>query len=125
MNIKSITPNIIPIEPKKRSESTKEVKTEASTDRDPNGRRDQDDDGPKRPLTEDELSEVLQNIKALPGVIANSLLVRLEIKAKIRVILIVDIQGKVVRRICEPDFWNFLDQDQERSTGQIYDKSMW
>ena len=122
MNIKSLcTSSVIPIDPKQRVEGN--VRTQGSTDRDANGRRDPKEEEQKRHLTQQEFDDALKVLTAHPGLKANDLIIKVEVQDDHRVILIVDPEGKVVRRLSEGQLWSAT-RDKDRQTGRILDKAM-
>ena len=95
----------------------------ANKDRDGNGRQEQKEEERKTHLSAEEMEKILKHLRALPGVLANSLTVTLEDEeGSVRVVYIRDLQGRTIRRIAEPDLWSLL-KDQDRKTGHILDKA--
>lgn len=122
MNIKSLgTSSVIPLDPKQRVDGN--VRTQASADRDANGRRDPKEEEQKRHLTQQEFDDALKVLTAHPGLKANDLIIKVEVQDDHRVILIVDPEGKVVRRLSEGQLWSAT-RDKDRQTGRILDKAM-
>ncbi|MGZ3723361.1 MAG: hypothetical protein ACXVA9_10545 [Bdellovibrionales bacterium] len=122
MNIKSVLPSpISPIEPKKRVDGN--ARTQASTDRDADGRQQQAEQELKRHLSDEELADAIRAIEASPGLKANNLSVRVDVQEDRRVIYIVDSKGEIVRRLSEAQLWA-TSRDKDRATGKILDKAM-
>ncbi|NJL26202.1 MAG: hypothetical protein HC902_14290 [Calothrix sp. SM1_5_4] len=122
MNIKSLGTNpILPTEPLKRVEGRE--RAQSSTDRDGDGRREQDQGELKRKLSQQEFDEAIKALENIPGLKANSLGIKVEVKDDCRVVLIVDPYGKVVRRLSESQLWAAT-RDKDRQTGKILDKAM-
>lgn len=122
MNIKNVSiSSVIPLDPKPRVDGS--VRTQGSTDRDANGRRDQKEEEQKRHLSEQEFDDALKILTAHPGLKANDLIIKVEVQDATRVILIVDPEGKVVRRLSESQLWSAT-RDKDRQTGRILDKAM-
>jgi hypothetical protein len=122
MNIKSVLPSpIAPIEPKKRVEAN--PRTQASTDRDADGRQQQKEQEINRHLSEQEFSDALKALQENPGLKANSLTVRVEVKDDCRVIYICAPNGDIIRRLSEAQLWAST-RDKDRATGKILDKAM-
>lgn len=122
MNIKTVTTGpLLPVDPKNRVEGG--VRTKSSTDRDANGKREAPEGETKQKLTDEEFKEALDVLKELPGLKANDLVVRIEMQDTVRVVLIEDRNGKVVRRLSEGQLW-LATQDKERLTGKILDKAV-
>ena len=119
MNIKSIANNLIPFDIKKVTRT----KAEASSDRDADGKRDQNSGrSPRRNLSEDELTAAIKYLKELKGIKDNNLNVRLVKENNVPVALIEDQLGKVVRRLPETEL-SMLDTS-EKSKGNLLDKSL-
>lgn len=121
MNIRTLTNPIAPIE-SVRAGDVHEVKTQVSSeDRDANGRREQEEPS-QDPLNEEEMKKALEYLENLSGLKANGLLIEVEEANSIRVFLIKDHLGQVIRRIAE---WEMraLILDKDKTTGQIFDKS--
>jgi hypothetical protein len=122
MNIKSVMPSpITPIEPKKRVDANS--RAQASADRDADGRQPQKEQELKRHLTDQELQDAIKALEESPGLKANSLTVKVDIKEDCRVIYIVDVKGEIVRRLSEAQLWT-ASHDKDRATGKILDKAM-
>lgn len=125
MNIKSVVNNIQNIEPNKRTESANQVKSEQTTDRDADGRREPQEEPEKRHLSDEELKEALDALKKIPGVQQNNLRVRVVDRGATRVIFLEDSLGTVIRRMTEAELWSLTQQrDATKATGQIYNKAM-
>jgi hypothetical protein len=121
MNIRTITNPLTAVDSVKTNE-VRDVKTEVSSeDRDPNGRREQDEPD-KNPLTKEELEKVEEYIRQLPGFQANGLTYEVETGGEFKIFVIQDKDGLVVRRIVEWELRQLL-QDKDKKTGQIFDRS--
>ena len=122
MNIKSVISFPIPaVDPKQRIDGR--TRTQASTDRDANGQREQAEPEIKRHLSDEEFNDAIKVLEATPGLKANNLSVKVEMKDDCRVILIVDPTGQVVRRLSENQLWSAT-RDKDRQTGNFLDKAM-
>ena len=122
MNIKGVNVNnVLPIEPKQRVEGSTRAK--ASADRDADGKREQTGEEPKRHLNQQEFDEALKILEDLPGLKANNLTIKVEQHEDHRVILVLDPQGGIVRRLSESQLW-LATRDKDRQTGKILDKAM-
>jgi hypothetical protein len=124
MNVKSVTTNLLPIDAKTRAEAVKDVRrqTHSTADRDADGKRQQEQETPKRHLTEDEFDEVLKRINELPGIKDSHLVVKAVQMEDHRLIYIEDLSGQVVRRLSEADLWSIYFSS-GRMTGQLFDKA--
>ena len=122
MNIKGVISFPVPaVEPKNRVEGR--TRAQASTDRDADGRREQAEPGVKRHLSDEELADAIKVLEQHPGLKANNLTIKVEQKDDCRVILILDPQGQVVRRLSENQLWSAT-RDKDRTTGKFLDKAM-
>lgn len=122
MNIKSISPNpVVPLDSKQRISG--EVRTQSSTERDANGRQEHAEQEQKRHLTQQEFDDAMKTLSEHPGLKSNSLVIKVESHEDHRVILIVDSNGQIVRRLSENQLW-LATRDKDRRTGRILDKAM-
>lgn len=122
MNVKNIsTAAILPVDPKQRVEGKSRAR--ASTDRDADGKREQAEPELKRHLTDQEFDEAIKALEEMPGLKSNNLTIKVERSADVRVILIMDGSGKVVRRLSESQLW-LATRDRDKQTGRILDKAM-
>lgn len=122
MNIKNIhTAAILPVDPKQRVEGNS--RTQASADRDANGKREQAEAELKRNLSDQEFDEALKALEEMPGLKSNNLTIKVEESGEIRTILILDAKGNIVRRLSESQLW-LATRDREKQTGRILDKAM-
>lgn len=120
MNIKSIASQLLPFDIKKIN---RETKTQASSERDPSGKReDSPKKAPRRNLSDEELQAAVNFLKELKGVKDNNLNVRLVRQNNIPIVLIEDQTGKVVRRIPETEL--SLLEINEKTKGNLLDKSL-
>ena len=122
MNIKTVTPNpVLPLDQSKKVEG--KVRAQGSTDRDADGRRQHQEPEIKRHLTQQEFDDALKALGEHPGLKANHLVIKVEVHEDARVVLIVDPEGKIVRRLSESQLW-LATRDKDRQTGRILDKAM-
>lgn len=122
MNIKSINPQpILPVDAKQKVDGN--VRTQSSTDRDADGRRDQSQPEQKKNLTKQEFDDALKALENNPGLKSNHLTIKVEQQGDLRIVLIVAPDGKIVRRLSEAQLWSAT-RDQDRKTGSILDKAM-
>jgi hypothetical protein len=122
MNIKGLNSSpISPIEPRQRVDGR--ARAQNAADRDADGRREQAEPELKRHLSQQEFDDALQALQSLPGLIANHLSIKVETHEDRRIILILDPDGNVVRRLSEQQLWAAA-RDKDRQTGRILDKAM-
>lgn len=107
MNIRSLSNNITPITSTTVKEANATIKSHDTTERDADGRDAQSNQ--QRECTDEEIEKILKNLKEHPGIIANNLSVELTTQNEIRVILIKDHEGQIVRRVVDKDFYQLLE----------------
>ncbi len=100
------------------------VKAETTDkDRDGNGRRErQPDPDYKEKLTDQEFEEAIKALHAFEGVKASGLTIELLISGEVKVVLVKDPEGKVVRRIPESELWPLI-KDKFKTTGHLLNKA--
>jgi uncharacterized FlaG/YvyC family protein len=123
MNIKGFFTNPIPVTQSADKVSGPKLKMQETADRDADGRRQPEEQEIKRHLSDEEFQKALQTLEKHPGLIANNLTIKVEVKEDQRVVLIQDIHGNVVRRLSESQLWSAI-QAFDRKTGSILDKAM-
>ncbi|MGE4131750.1 MAG: hypothetical protein AB7F86_08925 [Bdellovibrionales bacterium] len=122
VNIKQVVTNpILPVDSRQKVEGN--ARSQASADRDGNGKREEAEREPKRHLSQQEFDDCLKVLKEFPGLKANALSLKVEKQDDHRVVLIVDGSGRVVRRLSESQLWSAT-RDRDRQTGRILDKAM-
>lgn len=127
MNVKGFNVNnMIPFDGRAKSADKKEkIRSEASRDRDADGRRHGGDEQKQEsPPTPEQIENAVSYLENHPGVKDNQLKIKkVERDGKI-LLLIEDQLGKVVRRIPQTQI-HFLSQskDDDSSKGRLYDKA--
>ncbi len=122
MNIKNIhTASILPVDSKQRVEGN--TRARASSDRDADGKREHAAHDEKKKLNQQEFDEALKALHEHPGLKSNNLEIKVEVAGDIRIVLIVDSIGNVVRRLSESQLW-LATRDRDKQTGRILDKAM-
>lgn len=99
------------------------MRLQESADRDADGRRERQEEEPKRHLSDEEFKEALDALAKHPGITANNLTIRVEQQDDHRVVLIEDRDGQIVRRLSESQLWSSL-MANDKKTGTILDKAM-
>lgn len=122
MNIKGFFVNPIPL-PTATEKISDKLKMQESADRDADGRRQPEEEETKRHLTDEEFQSALGSLEKHPGLVANNLTIKIEENGDQKIVLIVDSQGNVVRRLSESQLWSAI-QALDRKTGTILDKAM-
>jgi uncharacterized FlaG/YvyC family protein len=123
MNIRSVTNPVIATNEVRSSADAKSVKTDQShQDRDADGRN-QGNEPDKRPLTDEELKKAREYFDGLENLKANGLHLAVEdSESHVRLFVIRDQQGQVVRRIPEYELRQLVN-DKDRKTGNILDRA--
>lgn len=122
MNVRNVNPQI-PLQPTERiTRADGDVKTQASADRDANGRQEQAEQESKRHLSDEEFDECLKSLENLPGLQSNELTIRYETSGDKRIVYIEDKEGKTIRRFSDSDLW-LVTRNLEKNTGHIFDKA--
>lgn len=122
MNIRSVSNPVIPIDIRGTGE-TKNVKMDQShQDRDADGRHEEKEPD-KSPLDEEEFKRATEYFDSLASLKASGLEVSVEESdSQIRMFIIRDQDGQVVRRIPEYEL-RHLNTDKDKRTGQILDRA--
>lgn len=107
MNIRSLSNVITPVTTSTIKEANSAIKSHDATERDADGREQQG--SPQRDCTDEEIEKIIKNLKEHPGVIANNLSVVLEVQNEVKVILLKDSQGQIIRRVVEKEFYQLLE----------------
>lgn len=123
VNIRTVSNPITAVD-MQRIHSHREVVTDVSSeDRDPNGRRESQDQEPdKNPLNDEEMKRAREYLDGLSGLKANGLRIEVESVGDKRVFLIKDEHDNVVRRILEWEMRGLID-DSDKKVGQIFDRA--
>ena len=121
MNIRSLSGQAQHILlPEKTGEKQAAIKSHDTTDRDADGRQSGGDK--KRRVSEDEIKKILESLRSNPGLATNKLTVNLVYENDVRLILIQNEQGAIIRRIPEESFYQLLDS-MDLANGRIFNKS--
>ncbi len=121
MNIRSISNPTVASE-LRSVDGNKQVKMgESHQDRDADGRR-QHEEPDQSPLTEEEMKKAKEYLESLDGLKNNGLSFAVEVAGSIRVIVIKDSTGHVVRRIPEHEMRLLADMS-STSHGRIFDRA--
>lgn len=122
MNIRSVSNPTVATDVKATAD-TKQLKLgESHQDRDADGRQ-QEKEPDKSPLSEQELERAKAYFEGLDSLKTNGLSITLEeSESSMRVFIIKDHLGNIVRRI--PEFeMRLLVQDKDRKSGKIFDRA--
>lgn len=122
MNVKSLTPSLTALDSRPRVDGKENVRLQDTGDRDANGQQQQSEHEQKRHLSDSEFDVALAALKENSAVKTHNLQVRVESQSGLRVVLIEDINGQVVRRLTEADLWT-VTREKDRPTGKLLDKA--
>ena len=119
MNIRSLSNPQVPTKVDTTASKVRDVESSVkphdTSDRDADGREFQKNK--KKPVTEEELKNIMKAIKEHPGVSSNNLLVSLTEENGVRVLYVKTQDGKTIRRVTEDNFYellSFIDQSNPR-----------
>ena len=121
MNIRSVANPIVPAESQQKVEAPGVKMNESHQDRDADGRR-QDEEPSKNPLNEEEMQKAKNYLEELEGLKNNNLSYDIEETDSIRVFLIKDFDGNVVRRIPEHEMRHLISHKDE-GNGQLFNRT--
>lgn len=121
MNIRSVS-NPAQVLGKEKIEASKTIKSDETDDREANGQQPFSDPESHRELTDEEVQEVLEKVKADPGIQKNGLRVNLYVENGQKILKIEDPKGQVVKRFVERDLFFFLQQSNKEGI-QLVNKS--
>lgn len=125
MNIKSITPNISPLESLNKADSKEKVRLQESTDRDANGRQEKQEKQKEHSFADEDWDEALDKLKKLPAVVKSQLIVEATVEGGRRFVRFFTPDGECIRRLNETDVWESLENiDLEQPKGQLLNKAM-
>ena len=114
MNIRSVS-NPAQVLGKEKIEAQKGIKSDETADREANGQQPQGDAEGHRPLTDEELEQVLEKLKSHDGIMKSSLEVVAAEENGQKIVRIETPEGQVLRRILERDLFFYLYQEDKDS----------
>jgi len=107
MDIKGALNQALPISLRQRERGLERVtKSDKSTDRDGNGQTTYDDNSKRQqqePMTDEQFEKALEHLRGLSVVREQNLTVEMVFQGQRKVVLIKESDGKVLRRIFEPE----------------------
>jgi uncharacterized FlaG/YvyC family protein len=127
MNIKGLLGNMVasPIRANEGApKADRTIKSDSTHDRDANGQQlyDQNKKNQQGPMSDEQFKKAVEYLESLPSLKEHSWKVETVLEEKVRVVLVKDNLGKVVRRIPEAELWT-LPFDKDVRTGQLLKKS--
>lgn len=126
MNVKSVTPNLIPLEGVVKNDSSEKVRFQETADRDANGKHEhQSSDEEPHQFNDVDWEEAIEKLKKLPSVEKNNLSVVAFAEGERRFVNFLSPTNEVIRRLNEHEVWLALRQvDLETPKGQLLDKAL-
>jgi uncharacterized FlaG/YvyC family protein len=127
MDIKGALNSILPLNLRAKTGVDRSIKSGNATDRDANGQTTYDHGSQEQhpPMSEEQLEKAMQNLKELPAVKDHNLTVELQIHNDRRFVLLIEPDGKILRRISELELWSLpsMSNDSEANKkGQLLSK---
>jgi hypothetical protein len=127
MNIKGLLGNMVtsPIRNKEGTQRTERaIKSDMTHDRDANGQQAYDQNKKKQqgPMSEEQFKKATEYLANLSSVKEHGWTVDTVVENSIRIVLVKDATGSVLRRIPEAELWT-LPFDKDVRTGQLLKKS--
>ena len=122
MNIKTLTAPLVNIESAPRAGVKKDVRSEKSSERDSDGKRDPESQEEKHQYNEEEEQQALEHLKKIPGVVNHNLQVKSVREGDIIYFVIETLLGERVRRLTSSEAWRLVRA--ENSTGNLLNKAM-
>lgn len=110
MNIRSVS-NPAQVLGKEKVEASKTIKSEDADEREANGQQPRGDTESHRPLTEEEVQQVMEKLRSHEGIQKNGLLVKHSRENDQNVVWLEAPDGKVIKRIVERDLYFYLFKD--------------
>ena len=126
MNVKSVTPNLVPLEGVVKNDSAERVRFQDTADRDANGKQEhsQKEEESHR-FSEEDWQEAIEKLKKLSSVEKNNLKVVDFSEGERRFVKFLSPTDEVIRRLNENEVWLALkNADLETPKGQLLDKAL-
>lgn len=111
MNIKTIAPQLNPLEGKPVDRTKKLVKSDQTHDRDGNGQQTFSEEQEQPPMSEEQLNHAIEKLKNLPATKEHKWQILLEVVGDVRSVLVKDNLGQLIRRIPEKELWTLPEND--------------
>ena len=121
MNIRGVSNPVVSAESESKVESAGLKANESHQDRDADGRH-QGEDPDTNALNEEEMQQAKEYLENLEGLKSNNLSYTVEEKDFIKIFLIKDSDGKIVRRIPEYEMRSLINHKEE-SKGKIFSRA--
>lgn len=127
MNIRNLTPALVPTALDNKEPIDRSIKSSNATDRDGNGQQQYSGEQKhKEPMTEEQLQVAVKNLESLPAVVELGLSIEITRQGLRALILLKEPSGKVIRRISEEELWSLPEVksfENHHQKGQLLRKS--
>ena len=114
MNIRSVS-NPALVLAKDKIEAEKGIKPDETADREANGQQPNNQPDFYRPLTPEELEQVLEKLRSHEGIVKHGLSVVSYVENNQNIVKIESPEGKILKRILEQDLYFYLYQEDKDS----------
>lgn len=108
MNIRSLSNPAQVLAQEKVDSMRRDIKSDHTTERDANGQQPFRDPPPRRPLTDEELEQVLDKLRNHEGIQRHQLQVNLYVEGDQKIVKIESNEGQIVKRLLERDLFDYL-----------------
>jgi uncharacterized FlaG/YvyC family protein len=123
MDIKGALNQVIPLNVRAKDNIQKSIKSDSTTDRDPNGQQAFGDQKQEHgPMSDDQIQKAMEHLRTVGVVKDNHLIVELVIVNDKKFVFLKEPTGKVIRRIPEHELWSLQIMEEDKR-GQILNKS--
>lgn len=123
MDIKNVLNAVIPPQILGKEKVERTIKSDSTTDRDGNGQMPSGGEQEHHPpMSDEQLKKAIQHLQNLSVVKDHNLIIQLSESEGKNVFMILDAEGKVIRRILEQEMWSlFAAKDKDK--GQLLRKT--
>jgi len=126
MDIKGALNSILPLNLRAKTDVDRTIKSGNATERDANGQTtyDQGSQQERPPMSDEQLEKAIQQIKDFPAVKEYNLTVELQTHQDKRFVVLIEADGKILRRIPEIELWNLpaMNDSEAPKKGQLLRK---
>lgn len=127
VDIKNALNSIVPLQLRAKENVSRAIRSENTTDRDANGQAqyDQNKDQQKESMSEEEFQHAVKQLHELPAVLEHHLTVETTMVNGKKFALLLEPDGKVIRRISEAELWTLpeVSESNPHTKGQLLRKS--
>ncbi len=125
MDIKGALNAIMPTIPRVKDVTDKTIRSGSTTDRDGNGQQQYQGQGQKHgPMSEEQFKKAVDYIKGLEAVKEHNLSLEVAEVNGVKIVILKEPDGKVIRRIYEEELWTLqILKDESPKKGQLLRKT--